>query len=270
MGKKARKQPKVTAKQLVELLECRHSRDVFVSECKTGPTHGANHRRLDAWAMHRSWSKPHTFGYEIKVSRNDFLRDDKWTDYLGYCTNFYFVTCPGVCDVTEVPADAGLIVCSVNAARLYTKKKAPWRDTKIPEDLWRYILMCRTRVSEEWDHGEETGLDFWRGWLAEKDEKRDIGHQVARALREKYSTDVRKVETENHRLTKEIGNYKDLQAFLEREKLSIHGYFTEEKVRDRIENPVRLPRQFNLLVNDVERSAERLRDAVDKFEEAKG
>ena len=53
---------------------------------------------------------------------------DKWRGYLPYCNQFYFVTPPGLVDPGEVGSDAGLIVCSKNATRLYTKRKAPTRD----------------------------------------------------------------------------------------------------------------------------------------------
>ena len=83
----------LTAKDILRLIESRHSGDLVVAECKDGPTHYARHRRLDAWVMRKSWSKPALYGYEIKVSRQDFLKDDKWPDYLPMCNELYFV-CP--------------------------------------------------------------------------------------------------------------------------------------------------------------------------------
>ena len=67
---------KMTSNLIKSLLAVRHAKDVFVEECKNGPTHNTKTLiKLDAWAMSRSWANPHTFGYEIKVSRSDFLSD---------------------------------------------------------------------------------------------------------------------------------------------------------------------------------------------------
>lgn len=64
----------ITAKAILELLRAKHAEDVFVPECKTGPSQGHDHSRFDAWVMKKSWANAATIGYEIKVSRSDFLR----------------------------------------------------------------------------------------------------------------------------------------------------------------------------------------------------
>ena len=58
------------------MLEIRHSEDIYVPECKSGQSWGNDTcYRLDEWAMKKSYSKPLITGYEIKVSRNDFMND---------------------------------------------------------------------------------------------------------------------------------------------------------------------------------------------------
>ena len=85
----------ITAQTVLELLAAKHSRDVFVPECKNGATHFADGmQKIDAWAMKKSWASPCVTAHEIKVSRADFLKDDKWPGYLPYCNQFYFVTTP--------------------------------------------------------------------------------------------------------------------------------------------------------------------------------
>jgi hypothetical protein len=116
------------------LLKAKHSEDVFVSECKIGQSWTASTcRRLDAWVMQRSYSPFCCIGYEIKVSRQDFLNDNKMTEYLPYCHQFYVVAPDGVASSDEVPAEAGLMKVSKNAKRLTTVKKAPFRQVTIPE-----------------------------------------------------------------------------------------------------------------------------------------
>src|SRR5258706_16426649 len=56
----------LAAEQLLALLAEKHAADVFVPECKDGPSQGTQHFRMDAWAMLKSWSNPLTIGYEIK------------------------------------------------------------------------------------------------------------------------------------------------------------------------------------------------------------
>jgi hypothetical protein len=90
----------VKSNDILKLLSEKHSEDVFVPECKNGSTWLSTHLRLDAWVMNRSWTKLKFTGYEIKVSRQDFLRDDthdiKWHNYsrdiihsrMGYSFNY--------------------------------------------------------------------------------------------------------------------------------------------------------------------------------------
>jgi len=134
--------PVITSTTVLSALMEKHKYDVCVPECKTGETwtaHGCP--RMDLWVMARSWAHPRTIGYEIKVSRQDFLHDNKWPQYLDYCKEFYFACPRGVIDPGELPAEAGLLVLS--GTRMIVKKKAPVRSVEIPEKLYRYILMRR-------------------------------------------------------------------------------------------------------------------------------
>lgn len=214
----------VRAVEVLALLAERHLGDVFVPECKSGPTHGAQHVRLDAWAMRRSWSKPSTFGYEIKVSRSDFLRDDKWHSYLGLCSDFYFVTAHGICTLSEIPEPAGWIEVSKTESRLFTRKKAPTRyNVAIPEDLFRYVLMCRSRISRhdlDERRGPTNGLDYWRTWLAERSEKKTVGGRVSRALREALFN----AEIATKAAVKRAESYEEIRECL-------HGHGIDENTR---------------------------------------
>jgi len=180
-----------TEHQLCELLRTKHSEDVFVPGCKNGPTTtGLRLRILDAWAMNRSWSKMTWYGYEIKVSRSDFLRDEKWTDYLPLCNVLYFVAPPNVIDPRELPADVGLLVCSTNARRLYTKKKAVRREIDPPTDLFLYILMCRALISDgdfNSEYGRAQRIAYWKRVLDQKKEGRDIDWRLKGRIAERIA-----------------------------------------------------------------------------------
>jgi hypothetical protein len=178
--------PKITSGDLLELLRVKHAADVFVPACKNGPTQTTRRSDLlilDAWAMPRSWSKWTTIGYEIKVSRSDFLRDKKWTRYLDLCHELYFVAPEGVVKEEELEKDVGLLVASKTGTRLWLKKRATRREIEPPILLLTYILMCRTALREEWT-AERDRTEEWRAWLARKREKQEIGYGVSKRLRE--------------------------------------------------------------------------------------
>lgn len=202
----------MNARDLTALLQQRHSGDVFVPECKDGPTYGGGHRRLDGWAMKRSWTNPCVIGYEIKVSRSDFLQDEKWHDYLPMCNQLYFV-CPwGLIQPPEVPADIGLLWAAKTGTRLYAKAKAAYRDVEIPETVWRYILMCRSKITRENQVGSER--EFWESWLVQKKIDRRFGYTVGKALRQQIDDEIIRARDENKRLQDLMGKYDGIRDTL--------------------------------------------------------
>lgn len=214
---------KMTAHQVVELLASKHAKDVFVPECKVGPTqsYGSNLIRLDAWAMAKSWAKPTTWGYEIKVSRGDFLSDTKWRQYLDFCSEFYFV-CPAQLILPEeLPADVGLLWISTTGTKLYTKKKAPTRDVQVPEDLFRYILMWRARVGGDGRTVDDRLAD-WRHWLAEREERRRLASQIRGAIREAFQQN----EREREALKKRLEDFEHIEQRLQQLGFDPHGHIS--------------------------------------------
>lgn len=220
------------AKELIDLLASRHSKDVFIPECKDGPTHYTSHVRMDAWAMNKSWAHPVVSAYEVKVSRADFLKDNKWPAYLPLCNQFYFVAPAGLIDLFELPAEAGLLTAAGkgDGARLLTKKKAPHRDVMIPEEVYRYILMCRVTTAPENVWGNTDNGDYWRRWIGEKAEKQKLGHRVSKRIAERAA----EIEVENYRLRREIEEYAALQRWLDDQKLRITDWALQQKLTDRL------------------------------------
>lgn len=204
----------LSARTLLDLLSEKHSKDIFVSECKVGCSYiGAP--RLDAWVMKPSWSNPLAIGYEIKVSRHDFFNDEKWRSYLPYCNEFYFVCPPKTILVDEVPENTGLLYSSSTGTRLFTKKKAKYRDIEIPNDIFRYILMSRTRIRPEFSNKKGTQVAYWRKWLQEKKEKTEIGCRVSTRIREIVEERIDKVERENKRLKERMESYDGIIKIIE-------------------------------------------------------
>jgi hypothetical protein len=137
-----------TEAEVLDILRAKHTGDLFVSHCKTGPStmaYGAGNGplTLDAWVMPYSWVKP-IVGYEVKVSRSDFKRDHKWWGYLQYCNLFFFVTPHGLIEPSEVPAECGLIWTTKTGRAVRIKKPAPLRSWhQIPQSVFQYVLMWR-------------------------------------------------------------------------------------------------------------------------------
>jgi len=171
---------KVTSQDIIKLLAARHDKDVFVPEAKTGSS-WAGCRRIDAWVMKRSWSPVTMIGYEIKVGRSDFLRDDKWQEYLAYCHEFSFVCPPGLIKPEELPAGIGLIYTTKSGARLYTKRKAVRREIEPNCDLLTYVLMSRTHIVGDMHEANSKQLgakERWRQWLEARGDREDLGREV--------------------------------------------------------------------------------------------
>jgi len=222
---------------LHRLLAAKHSEDVYIPECKSGPTWGNGRLMIfDGWAMVKSYAHPAMIGYEVKSHRNDFLQDEKWPGYLPFCNQLYFV-CPdeSVISKSEVPEQCGLYVASKNFSMLYLKKKAPRREVEIPTDFFCYILFSRARIGEELKTG--SNVERMRQWLAEKDEKKQIGHDVAWKLRHLMAAKIRETVEENRTLKNEMEGLKELKRVCE--KLGVNPLWlgdiefkVEEKLRE--------------------------------------
>lgn len=253
-----------SAPQLIDLLASRHSADVFVSECKNGPSYGGGLQVLDGWAMKRSWAHPLVIGYEVKVSRYDFLADEKWRGYLPYCNEFYFVAPPKVIDPSEVAADAGLLVCSVNACRLFCRKKAPYRDVQIPEELYRYILFSRAAIGgPRWNSDEMSSRDFWAEWLASRKKDLDIGRRVGKTLRKVIAESIDAVAEKNRLLKNRMDEYDDIRRLLKHLGINPDGYVSEYSVRDKIEKLQALvPPHFVGTISRARNALERLQEEL--------
>lgn len=268
MGKGTRKVDRNNlASRVVELLAQKHRADVFVAECKDGPSQHSKHLRMDAWVMPRSWSKPTVTAYEVKVDRGDFTGDRKWQHYLDYCNEFYFVCPTGLIDPKELPAEAGLLYVSKTWTRLFKKKAAPRRDVAIPESVFRYVLMCRARIGEErYDTYAGSKLDYWREQLAQIREQKELGREVSRAIR----GHVAEVEHQNRLLQKQIEGYEAFRATcreagLDPDTLCTRVGHRQAVDRLRGEIPEGLVNAVNQAIDDLER----LRSAIADIEAAK-
>ncbi len=200
---------------ILERLAARHADAVFVEECAMG-SRQLGCRRLDAWVLLKTWSPFTVIGYEVKGSRADFLRDQKWSEYLAVCHELYFACPAKVIQPEELPRDVGLL-WTAGDSRLITKRRAVRRelDPVACCRLMSYVLMSRTRiVGDMWEAQRETPEGFWRRWVARGAQTQDLGHHVSRKIRERLAEaeegrrraedDRRRLEAVEQRLT-ELG-----------------------------------------------------------------
>lgn len=66
-------------------------------------------------------------GFEVKVSRSDFLGDDKWHTYLRYFNFFAFVTVPGLIKPSELPPEVYLLEWSMREHEVYSSRRKEYR-----------------------------------------------------------------------------------------------------------------------------------------------
>jgi hypothetical protein len=177
----------LTAQHLLAALESKHAGDFIVSECKDGPTTTRNHRQLDAWALLPTWSPVTTYGYEIKVSRSDFLRDTKWESYLSLCHLLYLVAPKGIIQLGELPEGVGLIEALQSGngrAKLVTRRKAIRRSIEIPVNLMLYVLMYRAQpCGSRYGTAAVDPRERWRKACEDRD---DLGRLVKTAIRDQW------------------------------------------------------------------------------------
>lgn len=178
---------------IIAMLEKRHSKDVILTEISLG----VNRQRMDAWAMIPSYSGGFAIGYEIKVTRSDFLHDRKMQDYLAYCHQAYLVV-PSlkIASIDELPDGYGLLV--VAGSRLLTKVKAPVRQVDIPEDFYQALITNRLRRDYNAYSPDEMEIrrrvervGNFKDYLEGKRELKDIGYAVS----EKLDRDIRRLRT---------------------------------------------------------------------------
>lgn len=219
----------MTAAHLIGLLASRHSGDVFVPECKNGPTQGVDsYRRMDAWVLRKSWSNFGTIGYEVKVSRSDFLNDTKWTDYLPYCHEFYFVAPKGLIGKNELPKEAGLIEAFANGNGLRVVKKSPRRSEPIDELVLYYVLMCRTRIVSE--NGQPTREERIEAWAKTLDRAKSIGSELSRLV----CAETRRIHDENVRLRNEAAKIEEVKRQLTERGFNLDRWGWEYHLADEI------------------------------------
>ena len=252
----------MTEAKITKLLADKHGKDVFISQCNHGPGHQT--MRMDAWAMTKSWANPCYYAYEIKVSRSDFLKDEKYRHYMKFCNQFYFVCPAKLIDPSELPGDCGLLWVSSTGTRLYTKKKAPYRKIEEPVGVLLYILMWRTSVSRGSNNYKDvSAYNYWKDWLYNKNELLSVGHRVSRRLGELIKKEISEVRQDNKIFKNQIEKLQTLKDKCEELGIDIFAWNIDGEIRkkqaeicgngicDEIDNAIKKLRSLKNTIMDV-------------------
>lgn len=129
---------------------------LFFDELKVGTGNGRDAQQaIDAWVLNTYPSQGyHTTGYEIKVSRSDFLREIKnplkRRQALLVSKEFYFIAPEGLIKPHEIPIECGLkeIYWHAELQKLIIKTtvRAPERDISPPS--WRFLASIARRADK--------------------------------------------------------------------------------------------------------------------------
>ncbi|WP_165859332.1 MmcB family DNA repair protein [Desulfofundulus salinus] len=215
----------IRADRILRQIARRHKDELFLTEVKNGPTlFGEGLLIMDAVAVKKSWKKPCITGYEIKTSRQDFLRDNKWPYYLKYCHRLYFACPAGLIAPEEVPEDVGLIYYNPEKDCIHTKRAAAFRDIEIPWKMLYYMLICRSKSDRHPFFSSQR--EYLEAWVQDKAERKELGWRVRNKMTEKIeelTKRVRDLEFELSLQKREIEVFKRVKDILARYDVNIYN-----------------------------------------------
>jgi hypothetical protein len=240
---------KLRADQVKHALSLKHRGEVFFTEVKTGPTlvasrTGAELQILDALAIKKSWSNPCFTGYEVKVSRSDFMQDNKWANYRNYCHKLYFACPSGLIKPEELPVDVGLVWVNEDMG-WSVRKAALFRPLDIPWEMLYYLVISRSDNERHPFFGGRR--EYLQAFVADKAERRRLSSNVS----SKFRAILEDLEEQKHvaeSQVKDADNAIKAAAFLLENNIDVNGWMWETQLRDRFASAVP-PRTLNDLHN---------------------
>lgn len=205
----------ITSYDIKRALAARHSQDLYFTEVKSGTSMAPN-SRIDALAIRPSYAHYLITGYEIKVSRADFIGDTKWPAYLNMCHQLYFCTSPGVVnDVSEIPDTCGLIEYRGTSSRPFKiVKKAPIRMIDPPEEMYKYLLFkytdMRKPICRVDDLSRADRMEAYKKYIEDKIEFKEVGFMLSKKIRKEEYEASEKIR----RLKAQLESEKSLREYV--------------------------------------------------------
>lgn len=253
----------VTSTDIKRALADKHWKDFFLTEVKSGSswfTSRGDMKILDALAIRKSWTSPCFTGYEVKVSRGDFLRDAKFYTYEELCNCLYIVCPKGMIERTELPESVGLMYYDPEKKTITTKKKAIYRKIEYSPDLLLYIIYSRLD-SDRYPFFSDK-REYCETYLAGKADNRELAH----AIKTKLVEDNVRLEKEIEELSgfkRQYAAYQEITRVLQ--KHQIYGWRSGDIAA---ELDKALERKCPEDVSDIRQALERLVERMKRMEEA--
>jgi hypothetical protein len=177
------------SRHILNLLAKKHEKDAFIPECKNGETWGARDLcKLDAWVLKRTYSPITTIGYEIKCTRADFEQDQKWTNYLDLCHEFYFVCPAGLVRAADLPSNIGIIWATKDKLHIKHKCERIKPDIEKLNRLLTYVVMSRSNIVSNMNEiskvVEESRLEFLKNSVAKASERKELAYFIKGHIRQ--------------------------------------------------------------------------------------
>lgn len=248
---------KFTAEQLYQRIALRHADAVVVPECKTGPSQGVRHFKLDAWVLLKTWPA-RAIGYEIKVDRSDWLSDKKFEQYRQYCHALIVVAPKGVVRKEELPHGVGLLE-PLGDARLVTRQRAAFNDVVVPQDLLFYIIMSRlsqNRMEHYVPPTRAERIEFFRKQIETAEDASALGLYVKGRIGKEMRALQRRIQSLEH----VEGFLKTLNIDPEKEP---YHFTVERKIRDAF--GLDTLDSLKRIVENAEHSLQQVSSRIDTF-----
>lgn len=236
--------------------------DVFFANVKNGPTMlGNNLLIMDAVAIKKSWKNPCITGYEIKVSRGDFMRDEKWHGYLKYCHQFNFVCPADMIKPEELPPEVGLIYYNPDKDCLSTKRKALHRMIEMSLDMFYYLVISRTDPDRHPFFSDQK--EYLEAWVQNKNEGRSLGSLVGSKMareNEDLRQQVKSLESNIKSKEEKLKQLEAVKNILQKHGISFYRWELEEKLEEALSHnmPPGFANSIELISREVNRLLKKL------------
>ena len=255
----------MTSHEILRLLRTKHKDDVWSEELPIAP---GNRLRLDGWAMAVSHSKPCVTGYEIKVTRQDFLGDRKMHLYLPACNQAYLVTPKDLVSPEELPEGFGLMYVTAQGKALRTLRKAPYRQEGL--DLEAVYKQALFRLSHP-EKSKEDRVEEYRRYIRELEDRKNVGRTLSRMIRRDRDLIMRDVRDTEKRLER-IRVYEEAlgELGINLDRPPFYSWKTsKEDVREILEEHLRGDAVIDDAVGSLERVVKRLETTAKELNDLK-
>lgn len=256
------KKKKVTSTDIkLALKEMHNGRNTyFITECKTCSTYFPDPQGLlkfDGLAVTKSYTKPCIIGYEIKVSRGDFLQDNKWHLYLQYCNEFYFVVPHGLVKKDELPDNVGLIYYNPDTKALRTVKKALYRQIEKPVGVYEYIIF--SRLEEDRIPFYEDKAEYARDYIEDQKDKKYIGYNLGSKMAKDLEEAYKRLDAVRHKEVN-IERWEKVEKLLRKYDILGWSWYKDDSWLEDLEKALKssYPKELDLTLDALKREVNRL------------